>query len=564
MTPEDFIYAPDTVALIFDSDVASYMRQEEEPYILMGKQLAGGYFIIYVNEGDVNRVITSFASFTGSVFPFTFGLLGEAELNAAGIRQVHQQPFLDLQGNGVLLGFVSTGIDYTQNAFRYEDGTSKIQYIWDQSIKGKNPDGYLYGSEYNNSVINEALHSQNPYEVVPHRDTVGHGTFLASVAASREPGQYIGAAPESEIIMVKIKKARPFNYQRHLIPKKQENAFASDDFMMGVQYILDKSKELGRPVAICVTLGTSLGSHDGFTRVETYLSRVSGITGVAVCIAAGNEGNTKRHTHGRIASTGGIQNVELRASDKQEDIYVQLLNFPSDRMSVSVTSPTGEHVNRVPARSELSYMHKLVLERSTVIIEYLFPIEASGTQVTRIKLLSATPGIWRISVHGDFILDGTYHAWLPITGFISPETIFLTPTPNYTVVTPATAMGPIACGAYSSHDNSLYAASSWGPTRLPAMKPDLVAPGMDVAGILPTGYGKMSGTSVAAAITAGASALLLQWGIVNQNDLLIDSYRVRAALIAGCERDSINEYPNYQWGYGKLNLFNTFRSLRHY
>lgn len=563
VSAEDFIYAPTTVALVFDSEAVSYMNQSETtPYILRGKPLAGGYFIIYVDESDVERVVTRYASFTASVFPFVLGLLGEAELSASGITQIHRQPYLNLKGGGVLLGFVGTGIDYTKNAFRYEDGSSKIQYIWDQSIRGGSPPGYLYGTEYNNSIINEALRSENPHDIVPHEDTSGHGTFLASVAASREQGEYLGAAPDSEIIVVKLKKARPFNYNRHLIPRDQKNAFATDDFMMGIQYILDKAQELRRPVAICIALGTNVGTHDGFTRVETYLSRISGIPGVAVCTAAGNEANARHHTHGRIPATGNTHNIEVRASNKEEDIYIQLLNPISDRMSVSVTSPAGELVSRIPARSGIIYRHNLILERSTVIVEYLFPIEISGTQVTRVKILAATPGVWTITVYGDYVIDGTYHAWLPVTGFISPETYFLAPTPNYTIVTPATSMGPVTCGAYNSRDNSLYAASSWGPTRLPAMKPDLVAPGVDVAGILPGGYGKMSGTSVASAITAGASALLLQWGIVKQNNLSMDNYHVRAALIAGCERYRNNEYPNHQWGYGKLNLYNTFRSLR--
>jgi len=74
----------------------------------------------------------------------------------------------------------------------------------------------------------------------------------------------------------------------------------------------------------------------------------------------------------------------------------------------------------------------------------------------------------------------------------------------------------------------------------------------------------MSGTSASAAITAGACALMLQWGIVEKNDVSLDSYRIRSNLIAGCERDPNIDYPNNQWGYGRLNLYNTFRSLRPY
>ncbi len=67
---------------------------------------------------------------------------------------------------------------------------------------------------------------------------------------------------------------------------------------------------------------------------------------------------------------------------------------------------------------------------------------------------------------------------------------------------------------------------------------------------------------VSAAITAGACALLLQWGIVEKNDISLNSFRLRANLIGGSDRDDNLSYPNNQWGYGKLNLLQTFRALR--
>jgi subtilisin family serine protease len=94
------------------------------------------------------------------------------------------------------------------------------------------------------------------------------------------------------------------------------------------------------------------------------------------------------------------------------------------------------------------------------------------------------------------------------------------------------------------------------------MAPDLVAPGVDVGGFYPSGHGIMSGTSVAAAITTGASALLLQWGIVNKNDITLSTYQIRAYLIRGCNRSEGIKYPNPQTGYGALNLIQTFQFMR--
>ncbi|MDR1736152.1 MAG: S8 family peptidase [Oscillospiraceae bacterium] len=559
---EDFIYDPNTVALIIDSEATDMESLRKNPDILLGPPMSGDYLIAYVNRDNVESVVTDIERYTSSIYPLVLGLLGEADLSAAGISQVQNHPVLNLRGRGVLLGFVDTGIDYTQEAFKYEDGTSKIQYIWDQTIPGKPPEGYLYGSEYTNAEINAALKSDDPKRTLPHTDRGGHGTFLASLAGSRAAGASAGAAPDAEIVMVKMRRAKPSDYKRFLIPSSQENAFASNDFMLGVQYIASKAQELKRPAAICISVGTNLGSHDGFTTLERYLYRISSIIGTAVCAAAGNESQVGHHIQGKLALTGSTQDIELRVSDKQQDVYITVWNNATDRLSVSVKSPAGEIVSRVPARSGISYTSQMVLERASVTVEYLFPVESSGGQLTRVKILSATPGVWTVTVYGDLVLDGAYHAWLPLTGFIDPGTVFLSPTPYGTVVTPGTSLGIIACGAYDVQTGGLYSASSWGPSRLPATKPDLAAPGVKVGGIFPTGLGSMSGTSAAAAITAGACALLLEWGIVQKNDTSLDSFRVRATLIAGCARDPNIEYPNNQWGYGKLDLMNTFRTLR--
>ena len=565
MSIEDIFYDPNMVALVMERESIAEQYLEHNPYIQFKKNLASGYSIIYVKDTDVDKVVNNIETYTINLYPLVLGLLGSQDLRASGILQVQQQPFLNLKGSGVLLGFIDTGIDYTQSAFRYEDGSSKILSIWDQTIRsGNSPEGYPYGTEYGTEQLNQALRSQNPREIVPHVDTVGHGTFLASIAGSREPGEYLGAAPDAEIIAVKLKGARPFDRARFLVPPEQENAYSSDDFMMGVQYIVDKANELHKPVAICMSVGTNSGGHDGFLPFGGYMSRISSIIGVAVCGAAGNEGQAGHHTHGKFTAAGESQNIEIKVGGQLEDFYVTVWNSATDRISVSIKSPTGEQIARVPARSGTKFTSKLILERATVTIEYLFPIERSSAQVTRILFMSATPGIWTITVHADAILDGTYHSWLPMTGLVHPDTVFLAPTPNYTIVTPGNALGVITSGAYNSRDNSFAPFSSQGPSRMSQILPDLTAPGVDVSGIYPGGTGVMSGTSVSAAITAGACALMLQWGIVDKNDTSLDSYRIRANLVAGCERDPNVDYPNNQWGYGRLNLYNTFRALRPY
>lgn len=557
-----FINSPDTVDFVIRGSNNLDALLKENPEIVPTQTLAGRYVVCYSNKKDFNQAIEKLGTSYVSTLSIVLGLLDRPDLDAAGILKMQQQPYLDLKGRGVLIGIVDTGIDYTQPVFRYEDGTSKIQYIFDESEIGTPPEDFYIGQEYTNEQINQALKAEDPYTVVPQKDTVGHGTFLASVAAGRESENFVGAAPDAELIIVKLKKARPFYLNLFAVPENQENAFGSTAVMIGVEYIIRKARELDRPVVICLGIGTNFGSHDGFSIFEEYLSGVGNLIGVCVCIAAGNESQARHHTQGRIAAKGASQNIDVRVAEESSAVYAAIWNSVSDRLSVSLRSPSGELVESLSRRSGRIAITKLLIEHSTVRVVYYFPLEGSGGQLTVVRVVNATPGIWTIIVHGDIILDGTFHAWLPLTGFVTPGVEFLAADPHYTVTVPSTTIGAIKCGAYNVTGSSLYPPSSWGPTRIQIMAPDLVAPGMNVGGIYPTGPGTMSGTSVAAAMTAGACALLMQWGIVQGNDVTMSTYQIRAYLIRGCGRNPALTYPNTQWGYGTLDLMQTFNLMR--
>ena len=560
----DFIRAPDTIDFVTRATDAFFEYAAQAKDVVIGQMLSGRYVLGYMKAENFHRLEETLGTAFISSVPVVLGLLDRPELDATGVSQVHSQPYLNLKGRGVLLGFVDTGIDYTQDVFRYEDGSSKIQYIYDQTASGEPPEGFLLGREYRKAEIDAALASDNPYALVPERDEEGHGTFLASVAAGRESPSFSGAAPDAEIIAVKLKKARPFYRGKYCVPPEQEHAYESSAVMLGVEYILRKARELGRPVAICIGLGTNSGSHDGASVFEEYLGGVSIQKGVCLCAAAGNEAEARHHTGGVLKPGEKPGQVDLKVGDHAGDVYLAVWSTVADRLSVSVRSPSGELVGRVPARPGTSPAAdvKLVLEAARVQIEYHFPVEGSGGQLSIIRILGATPGVWTIQLHGDILLNGQYQVWLPITGFVSPTVEFLAATPDYTVTSPASATGVICCGAYDSANKSLYAKSSRGPAWDDRILPDLTAPGVGVGGIYPYGPGLMSGTSAAAAVLAGICALLLQWGVREGNDPAMGTYQIRAYLIRGCLRRSDMTYPNNQWGYGSVQLMQTFHLMR--
>jgi subtilisin family serine protease len=567
MTEQEFILDPDTIDFVTKKSVFFEDFVASHPQILMSKTLLQGqYWLGYINKNDLAVLQEGLGSFFISAIPRVMGLLDRPALEVTGIIQVQEQPYLGLDGTGVLIGLVDTGIDYTKEIFRHKDGTSKIQFIYDQTADGPPPEGYTLGTEYTNAQINEALRSPDPYSIVPQNDTVGHGTFLASVAAGQKVGGDVwGAAPEADLIVVKLREARPFYRQKQTVPIDQKNAYSSSSVLVGVNYILEKASKLNEPVVILLAVGSNLGGHDGVSLLEDFLRGVAIQRGVCLCTAAGNESQSRHHFQYRLLKTEESRNIDLTIpgpGGTAYDTYLNIWNSAADRTSVSIRSPTGELVGRVPAKSGTEKQFPLILERSVVEVEYFFPTLGNGSQMTLVRLLNPTPGLWTITVHGDIVLEGTYHAWLPIRGMVAPGIEFLSATPYCTAVLPATMFGSIVCGAYDGSTNSLFSDSSWGPTRTPTMAPDLVAPGVNVGGIFPAGFGTMSGTSVSTAITAGASALLMQWGIVNGNEPGMSTSQIRAYLLRGCTRSASMSYPNEKWGYGSLNLLQTFDLMR--
>nr|WP_281352930.1 S8 family serine peptidase [Anaerocolumna sedimenticola] len=95
------------------------------------------------------------------------------------------------------------------------------------------------------------------------------------------------------------------------------------------------------------------------------------------------------------------------------------------------------------------------------------------------------------------------------------------------------------------------------------MNPNLAAPGVNLVVPAPgKTYTTASGTSLAAAHTTGVAAMLLEWGITSGYYSMLDSVEIKNLLIRGARRDPNNVYPNRAWGYGILDVYNTFNSLR--
>lgn len=558
MTLADFVAREETVA--FNALLSPSFRHfvEERPYLKLGQELASGYVPVYTDKKEIPDLFKALGSDYTGFYPQILSPLAVDVNSSAGITEVLEHPYLKLSGKGVLVGIIDTGIDYTKDAFCWEDGKTKIERIWDQSLEGSRGEELYYGAEYFREDIDRALESQNPFEIVPTRDEDGHGTFLAATAAGRGKVYGLGSAPEADLVVVKLRRAHPYYIDKFLLPKEEKNLFESSDVLLACWYIFRVSQLVNKPVVICLGLGSNSTGHDGNSALEEYISIMCQRIGVAVVTAGGNESNARHHTQGSLSGAGARDVISLRVGENMASFTMGIYGAPFDRISVGIASPTGEVISPIPFKVGLELAEELTIDKTKVSVGYYKDVNT----VIILGFDEAKEGIWEISLYGDRIVSGAYDAWLPMTGQVSDYVEFMKPVPDTTVVYPATSLRSITCGAYSSYNNTLYVSSSWGPTRLPRIAPDLVAPGVEVRGVFPWGYGTMTGSSVSAAITAGAVALLLEWGLVQRNMLSMDGDMVRLLLIAGLSRDEGMIYPNTRWGYGKLNLFGTFFSMK--
>ncbi|WP_455716430.1 S8 family peptidase [Anaerosporobacter sp.] len=516
---------------------------------------------IYVKRrGDI---IYSFEKFGYRSFPKVYGLMDQSALESMGVIRVRRQPYLNLRGKDVLIGFVDTGIDYQNPVFKNADNTTRIAGIWDQTIPGTDPNNNLgYGTIYTEEDINNALKNDDPLSVVPSVDTIGHGTYLAGVAAGNEDeaNDFSGVAPDAMIAMVKVKEAKEYIREFYQIPEGA-NCYQENDIMLAISYLLRLAERLLRPIVICIGLGTSQGDHNPDSYLDDYINSFAGAVGSGVTIAAGNEGNRGHHYFGGPGNQDYVD-VEIIVESGENGFVTELWAGALHTFSVGLISPGGEYIDKIPARLNQKQRITFLLEPTTAYVYYELAELQSGNELVLIRLENPTPGIWKIRVFPGSESDRQYNMWLPIHDFIKPSTNFLKSNPDTTITAPGYVRRATTLGAYNHVTNSLYLNSGHGYSVEGDIKPDLVAPGVDVYGPgLNNTFTNRSGTSISAALAAGCVALLFEWGITLENDITMSGFKVNRFLIRGARRGNL-VYPNKEWGYGELDIYNIFEALR--
>ena len=456
-----------------------------------------------------------------------------------------QRPPLSLSGRGVLVAVIDSGIDYANDVFRNADGTTRIRNLWDQTIPGNPPEGYVIGTEYTREEINEALSAptrQERLQIVPSQDVSGHGTSVAGIAAGNSD-EYQGVAFESELLIVKLGIPREEGFPR------------TTELIQALDYVVRKALEYQMPVAINLSFGNTYGPHDGSSLLERFIEDIANTWKSVICIGTGNEGNTAGHTSGVLVDSEETV-IELAVQENSPSLNVQIWKAYFDLVDISLISSSGVRIG--PIQEQLG-LQRFNVGNTQVLLYYGEPSPFSIDQEIFIDFLPRDTyidsGVWRIVLTPRDIVNGEYALWLPSQAVLNPGTGFLFPTEERTLTIPSTSYQTIGVGAYDSATFTYADFSGRGPAGPGRRaKPDIVAPGVDITAPIPGGgFEELSGTSFATPFATGGAALLMEWGIERGNDPFLYGEKVKAYFQRGARPFvGITQYPSPLVGYGAL------------
>ena len=426
----------------------------------------------------------------------------------------------NVTGNGVIVGLVDTGIDTTHPDFRFPNGTTKILYVWDQTNQGRPPSGFKYGFECSSIDIQSGT--------CPEIDTFGHGTHTTGIAASsgQATGNYTGVAPEASIIFVK---------SGHQTCNGSSWAFDDASILDGINYIIEKSRELGRRAVINLSLGGNIGGHDGTDPLELALDAFVR-DGTPIVVAAGNDAESNVHVRGELKNNNTVT-IKLDVKPNTTDIQIDSWFSTRDDIKAELLSPEGQTFTS--GRNNF-----LTFGNVTATKTFTNHGQEAYFEISSSRNIPEVGWSIRLAAQQKIQTNGTWDSWIDAESCSFPSASFLSGNGyeidhNDTIGIPGTAHNVVTVGAYitkitttrseQNNDHStgfLYGEiasfSSIGPTRDGRIKPDIVAPGMFITSarsrLVPLGrsdpdqfHRVLAGTSMAAPHVSGIIALMLQY-----------------------------------------------------
>lgn len=490
-------------------------------------------------------------------------------LNDQG-RNVDSSNNLGLDGEGVIIGIISTGIDYLNENFMTQDRRTRISAIWDQSLSSDSPPvPFSYGSEFDKEEINKAIRTYfsggNPYEIVPHKDDVGHGTAIAGIIGAsrvRATDEVFGVAPKCEFAIVKVKRAKKITMEEYGIDQGLPNVYESTDLASAISYLAELQNTLMKPMIVYLALGSNFGAHTGRAALERYIDFFSLKRGFSIITDTGDEGNGSTHTSGEVSSTGTMKTIEINVDKEEKNLYLSIWFRNPDVFSVGVAAPSGEGIKRISIPATNGSQVKFTLGSTTITILYSIQAQAMADKMIGILIENVSGGVWKIDLTGEYVIYGGYDVWLLQRPLLKKETRVLVPNEYTTLTIPSTAIGTLTTANYQELTNIRTPEPGKGFTKDGRVKPSVSTLSNNIITVgLEKKIAVVSGTAAAGAILSGLSVLLFEWGFVQRKDLNMFTQKLNSYIIRGTVKEPGVIYPNPTSGFGLLSFKAVFESL---
>ena len=488
-------------------------------------------------------------------------------------------------GNGVVVGMIDVGIDFNHINFLDKNGVSRIVRVYmpcDSSGTRPVIDGIeLPGSEYTTPSEIQMLTTDD--------STYYHGTHTTGTAAGSfmDNGLH-GVATGAQIVACGM----------------PDHELTDFNVANSIRYIFAYADQVGLPAVINMSIGSQDGPHDGSSPMCQLFNEVTGPGRICV-VSAGNDGNVPLNVRKKLGESDSLATFLSNWSSREPMRgYSSMWSRSQQRHTVDIviwdiSADTLVHRLDVPREAELDSVYTVSSETDSVFARYfdgelLFAcaVEDNGLfhSLVEVEYSSFDKSKYRIGLINKAPAGETLIGWSGGKVVYSNGGLdqWTSGAKNCTISDLATTDSVISVGAYCSTPSfvmvngdtvnfsnctpgNLAYFSSFGPDVNNKRRPDLVAPGYQVAssvsryckafedsanvvdyvtlGGVDYPYGLEGGTSMSTPVVTGAIALWLEISpSLSPGDL-------RELMEATCYRDSYVENGSHKkWGYGKLDI----------